>query len=228
MSASEAPTALRVENHPVSGRVLGIGEARPRFSWQVPGAPSGWRQTAYEVEITRGDAAERTVVETDAQLFVPWPGRPLASREVAGVRVRARDDDWSPWSKPVVVEAGLLVPGDWTARFVSPVAGAGLDDAAPLLRGTWQVPDGVVAARLYVTAQGLYEARINGVRVGDHELAPGWTSYQHRLRYQTFDVTDLLRAGANEAEVLLGNGWWRGHLTWSMRRALYGDRLALL
>jgi alpha-L-rhamnosidase len=228
MSASQAPTALRVENHPVEHRVLGVGDASPRLSWQVPGAPSGWRQTAYELEVTRDGAVEATAIESDVQLFVPWPGRPLASREHAGVRVRVRGADWSPWSEPVVVEAGLLDAGDWVARFVSPVAGGGLDDPAPLLRGEWQVPDDVVAARLYVTAHGLYEARINGERVGDHELAPGWTSYAHRLRYQTFDVTALVHAGENDVEALLGNGWWRGHLTWSMRRDSYGDRLALL
>jgi hypothetical protein len=58
--------------------------------------------------------------------------------------------------------------------------------------------------------------------------APGWTSYHHRLRYQTYDVTPLLREGENKLEVLLGNGWFRGHLAGGGRRALYGDRLALL
>lgn len=228
MSACQAPVALRVENHPVEGRVLGIGEARPRLSWQVPAADPDFRQTAYEVEVTRQGGPVSQVVETDEQLFVPWPGEPLASREQAAVRVRVRGDEWSPWSAPVVVEAGLLEPEAWSARFVGPVAGAGLDDPAPVLRGTWQVPDDVVSARLYVTAHGLYEARLNGRRVGDQELAPGWTSYAHRLRYQTYDVTDAVRPGPNDAEVLLGNGWWRGHLTWSMTRALYGERLALL
>jgi alpha-L-rhamnosidase len=228
MSASQAPAALRVENHPVQDRVLGIGEETPRLSWQVPSAPHGWRQGAYEVEVSRGGSTEGVVVEGDAQLFVPWPVAPLAPREQASVRVRVRGgDDWSPWSAPLVVERGLT-PADWRARFVGPAAGAGLEDAAPVLRGVWDLPEGVVTARLYVTAHGLYEARINGRRVGDHELAPGWTSYHHRLRYQTHDVTELLRAGGNDVEVLLGNGWWRGHLTWSMQRALYGDRLALL
>ena len=69
---------------------------------------------------------------------------------------------------------------------------------------------------------------MNGLRVGDHVLAPGWTSYTHRLRYQTYDVSALVREGANELEVLLGNGWFRGRLGWRERRALYGDRLALL
>ena len=83
-------------------------------------------------------------------------------------------------------------------------------------------------ARLYATAHGLYEATLNGHRVGDQVLAPGWTSYGHRLRYQTYDVTGLVREGGNDLEVLLGNGWYRGRLGWDGRHAHYGDRLALL
>ena len=66
-------------------------------------------------------------------------------------------------------------------------------------------------------------------RCGDHVLAPwGWTSYPHRLRYQAHDVTDLVRAGGNVLEVLLGNGWYRGRLGCRRRAGHYGDRLALL
>jgi alpha-L-rhamnosidase len=78
-------------------------------------------------------------------------------------------------------------------------------------------------------ALGVYDAQINGAPVGDHVLAPGWTSYDHRLRYQTFDVTGLLREGANALGVMLGDGWYRGRLGFgSGRRNIYGDRLALL
>lgn len=229
MLTSLAPAALRVENHPVEPHVLGIGEARPRLSWTVPGADPGWQQRAYEVEVTREGSTESFVVDSDAQLHVPWPDRGLASRDRAEVRVRVKGDNWSPWGETVVVEAGLLAEDDWVARFVGPVSGNGLDDPAPLLQGSWTLPDAeIVSARLYATAHGVYEATINGTRVGDHVLAPGWTSYHHRLRYQTYDVTELVRAGANQVSVVLGNGWWRGHLTWSMHRAMYGNRLALL
>src|SRR6185503_364691 len=88
---------------------------------------------------------------------------------------------------------------------------------------------GVAQARLYVTALGVYEAQLNGVVVGDHVLAPGWTSYTHRLRYQTFDVTESLHAGRNAMGVVLGDGWYRGRLGYGGgRRNIYGDRLALL
>ncbi|MEV0354894.1 family 78 glycoside hydrolase catalytic domain [Nocardia sp. NPDC050697] len=86
----------------------------------------------------------------------------------------------------------------------------------------------ITRARVYATAHGLFELELNGRRVGDHELAPGWTAYESRLRYHTFDVTGLLRSGANAIGVRLADGWWRGHLGWDGRSALYGSDLAAL
>jgi alpha-L-rhamnosidase len=228
MPHSQAPISLRVENHPVRPVVLGIGVGSPRLSWVVPAADQGWAQTAYEIEIARAGSVHTFEVPSAESVLVPWPDAPLASRESAAIRLRVRDDAWSGWSEPVVVEAGLLAGEDWSARFVSPVGIGGLDSPAPVLRGTWRIPADVVSARIYVTAHGVYELSLNGTKVGDELLAPGWTSYHHRLRYQTHDVTALLREGDNDVAALLGNGWWRGHLTWSMRQAVYGDRLALL
>ncbi|GID17897.1 alpha-L-rhamnosidase [Paractinoplanes abujensis] len=135
---------------------------------------------------------------------------------------------WSEWSEPATAEAGLLEPADWTARFVSPREIGAFGRPAPMLTGTFPLGSDVVKARLYITAHGLYEASLNGQRVGDEVLTPGWTAYQHRLRYQTYDVTDLVTAGENRLEVNLGNGWWRGYLGFRNQHSLYGDRLAAL
>ncbi|MEV4580475.1 family 78 glycoside hydrolase catalytic domain [Nonomuraea jabiensis] len=197
---------------------LGIGVARPRLSWIIETDSPGWRQTAYEVE-ARG---ERVRVESAESVLVPWPFAPLASRERVAVRVRLQGPDgWSPWSQESFVEAGLLEPEDWSARFAGPGEGS-------LLRGEFRARSGVRAARLYTTALGLYEAELNGQVVGDHVLAPGWTAYRHRLRYQTYDVTDLLREGANCLGATLADGWYRGRLGFEGKRALYGDQLAWL
>jgi alpha-L-rhamnosidase len=227
MPEPAAPTALRFEHLPADAPVLGIGTATPRISWLVPAAPSGYDQARYQIEITRGGAAEVFSVTSGDQVLVPWPGAPLVAREAAAVRVRVGDaDTWSDWSAPAVVEAGLLSPSDWTARFVSPPTAIG--DPAPIVSASIELPAGVTKARLYATAHGLYVARINGERVGDEQLAPGWTAYQHRLRYRTHDVTGLLRPGANRVEILLGNGWYRGRLGFQGRHAVYGDRIAAL
>ena len=131
------------------------------------------------------------------------------------------------WSRPATVEVGLLGSDDWTARFVSPRDNS-YGSPAPLLAGVADLPDGIVKARLYATAHGVYLPELNGERVGDEELAPGWTAYQYRLRYQTYDVTSLVRPGENRLEFLVGNGWYRGRLGFQDQKEVYGNRLAVL
>ncbi len=128
------------------------------------------------------------------------------------------------------MEAGLLSADDWSAvpigadRELDPA-----DDHPPVqLRREFEVGAGLVAARLYVTACGLYEAEINGRRVGDDVLTPGWTSYHHRLQYQTYDVTDHLTDGANVIGAFLADGWYRGSYAWNREPNRYGEQTALL
>jgi alpha-L-rhamnosidase len=215
---------------------LGIGTAQPRLSWIVSTTATGWRQAAYEIEAegTDGGLRGRTGrIESDQSVLVPWPFAPLQSREHLTVRVRVWGADGQPseWSGPYTVEAGLLQVDDWTAGFVTPDWDEDTTEPqpCPLLRHEFDVRAGVARARLYVTALGVYEAQLNGAVVGDHVLDPGWTSYNHRLRYQTFDVTGLLREGRNALGATLGDGWYRGRLGFGGgRRNIYGDRLALL
>ncbi|ROO87625.1 alpha-L-rhamnosidase [Actinocorallia herbida] len=202
---------------------LGIAEDRPRLSWQITDRRGG-RQAAYELAI--GDAFFH--VDSADSVLVPWPATPLASREAREVRVRVIDADGeiSDWSDPVSVERGL-VADDWAAALIEPAG----DERGPaaLLRRSF-VADGEIArARLYITAHGLYLAELNGERVGDDAFAPGWTSYRHRLRYQTYDVTAQVRAGENAIGVQVADGWWRGRLGFVPDlRDTYGGSLGLL
>nr|WP_237542095.1 alpha-L-rhamnosidase [Streptomyces sp. SID4936] len=94
----------------------------------------------------------------------------------------------------------------------------------PLLRHSFTAPAGA-RGRVHVSAHGLYELRLNGERVGDAELAPGWTDYRHRVQYQTYDVTALLREGENVLAATVADGWWSGFVGFEPRRsgAHYGS-----
>jgi alpha-L-rhamnosidase len=194
-------------------------------------AAAGLHQQAYEIELSDGTSTGR--VESARSVLVPWPGADLGSRERRGARVRVygRDGsagDWSPWAW---VETGLLDPSDWRAGAAAPPLeqSGSPDGPAVLLRRDFAVRAGVARARLYVTARGLYEIELNGGVVGDEVLAPGWTSYHHRLRYRTHDVTALLREGDNTIGAMLADGWYRGRIGFAGgRTGVYGDRTALI
>jgi len=224
------PGAPVVEHH---REPLGIGESQPRLSWTVA-APAGWRQAAYEVELSRDTGTSVVRVTSPDQVLVPWPGERLRSRERAGVRVRVADQPgtFGPWSPPTTVEAGLLDPADWAAV---PVGGQwpedpDSDDRRPaLVRREFRLEVEPVSARLYATAHGLYEVEINGRRVGADAMSPGWTVYPRRLRYYTYDVTSCLRAGQNAIGAWLGDGWYRGRLGWlGGFRNLFGSDLSFI
>ncbi|KUI58437.1 hypothetical protein VP1G_05695 [Cytospora mali] len=212
------PVDITFEHHPDG---FGIGTSTPRLSWRFPaGILSNWSQKSYRIDIRRQSpqasvretASESYQVDSDDSVLVPWPSYPLASREVATVRVLVSGDgDASStktafqWSERKTVEAGLLQASDWKANSVSG------------------------RARLYISALGLYRVYVNGHRVGDHEMAPGWTSYHHRLQYQTYDVKNLLKSGKNVIAVEVAEGWYAGRLLWmDGLRNLYGDTPAFV
>jgi len=213
---------------------LGIGERRPRISWKTTAHPH-WRQVAYEIEVATDERLDTSGrIESTGSVLVPWPAKPLSSRECAKARVRVWGTDEVPsvWSPPASVEAGLLAPSDWVAQ---PVGPSWSEDTAsdnrrpPLVRRAFAFAGPAIKARLYVSSHGLFEAEINGQRVGHDAMAPGWTVYQSRLRYFTYDVTDLIVEGENVIGAWLGDGWYRGRLGWNGGfRNIYGTDISLI
>lgn len=212
---------------------LGIAEREPRVSWRFDGIVSDWRQSSYDIEIARnGDAAKQFSVESSNSLYVPWPDTPLSEAERAEVRVRSHGSEAdTPWSDWVSVETGLTDTWGQVDPITTIDKQQTSEDKRPIyFRKEFEVPQNLKSARLYITALGIYEAQINGKRVGDHVLAPGWQSYKHRHVYDTYDVTDLLTD--NDKAVIgavVGEGWFSGRLGWhGGNRNLYGDTLGLL
>jgi len=221
------------EQHPTG---LGIGFPEPRISWRfdaTEGTATNWQQTAYEIEVARGDNTQSYTVKSAESALAPWPSQPLQSREVAKARVRAyggprnAPTDWSAWG---TVEAGLLDRKDWNARAITTPVKQKEGPLRPVrFRKTFTLSSGAVSrARLYITSLGVFQAYINGEPVGDHCMAPGWTSYHNRLNYEVFDVASLLRDGENTIAVEVSEGWWATRLGFhGGRRFIYGDELAL-
>jgi alpha-L-rhamnosidase len=218
---------------------IGIDEPAPRMSWMLHAERRGTMQSAYEIRVaTRPEALASAPlwssgrVASHQSVNVPYAGPTLRPRTRYHWQVRVWDDrgEASPWSAPAFWETGLLSPAAWTAKWISPALPTDTtrSNPAPMLRTEFTLDGPVASARAYVTAHGLYEMEIDGRRVGDEVLAPGWTSYDERLLYQTYDVTSLVHAGRNAVGVTLGDGWYRGRLAWEKRRNTYGTSLALL
>ena len=189
-----AAHGLRVEH---LHDALGIRTPAPRLSWRLPDGAR--EQLAYR--ITADTGWDSGWVDSPQQLLVPYAGPPLVSSQRVGWQVQVRTDlGESPSSQTGRFETGLLWSEDWQASWVEPglmPGGVKGERPAALLRAEFDLARPVVAARLHATAQGLYEAFLNGERVGDAELTPGFTQYNGRLQVQTFDVTSLVRMGRN-------------------------------
>lgn len=224
MTMPSPPTHLRVEHLDLEVPLLGLGVRRPRLSWRLPAGVD--RQRAYALEI---DGQPSAAVESDQSVLVAWPGAALSSRQRVEWRIKVWADDGaeSEWSAPASFETGLLEPSDWHARWIEPVEGDGAR-SAHVLRHTFRRDGTVRGARLYATAHGVYETFLNGARVGDVELAPGYTSYPTTLHVQVYDVGGLLRPGENTWEVVLSDGWWRGRTGFFQGTDGFGSTLGFL
>jgi alpha-L-rhamnosidase len=120
-----------------------------------------------------------------------------------------------------LVAGALSVSGNTDAVFVN------APSSLPLLRGRFTARDGLVSARVYASALGLYEVSVNGGKAGDQFLAPGWTAYEKRIQAQTYDITSLVQPGLNVLGAALGDGWYRGKIGLGWPR-VYGDQLAFV
>ena len=202
---------------------LGIDVKHPRLMWNCEG---GIRQTAYQIVTDDWDSGKME----SASMQAVYP-KELRSRERVNWKIRLWDENDQPgeWSQSFF-EIGLLEPSDWTAKWITGNYTPSKKERYPVdcFRKTFTVRKSGVTARLYITACGLYEAKLNGVKIGDFCFAPGYTDYRKRVQYQTYDVTEMLLDGENELSVQLGDGWYRGSCgAWGLTNQ-YGVETKLL
>lgn len=215
---------------------LGIDEQKPRFSWQMKDSRKGARQSAYHIAVRKGDALvwDSGVVKSGDSIQMEYAGKKLLPRTEYSWQVCIADQEggWSEWSEVAWFETGLMNTKTWSARWIEAVREeTGSMHPSAYLRKEFALESNpIVRARLYATALGVYEARINGCRVGDAYFAPGWTKYEKRVQYQAYDVTAMVKAGANAIGVVLGDGWYTGTIggAWVHgSEARYGERTRL-
>lgn len=199
----------------------------------------------------QGDLWDSGKVESSESIQVVYAGKPLTSRMRCFWKVMVWDARGRPsaWSAPALWSMGLLSSKEWKAKWIgsdtdadwmprriyyplSLVRGLFMKDGkvylpAPYLRKSFRVEKPIKRAVVYASALGLYELHLNGSRVGRDYFTPGWTDYNKRIYYQTYDVTGLVGSGDNVIGAILADGWYAGNVGWSGQRH-YGSRLRLL
>lgn len=228
LAGAEARAAAVVQNLRCEYREnpLGIDTPQPRLSWQLTSDHRAEFQTGYQIfvassaaRLARGDTDlwDSGKVASGESVHVVYAGKPLRSGQRVFWKVRVWDaaGKASRFSEPAWFEMALLSPDDWKAQWIQrksagPIPEAQMfdDHPVPLFRKEFALDKKITLARAYVSGLGYYELRLNGEKVGDHVLDPGWTSYAKRVLYSTYDVTAQLKHGKNAVGVMLGNGWF--------------------
>jgi alpha-L-rhamnosidase len=208
----------------------------PQIGWIIESDKKNVRQKSYQIQVA-GDEDFNEILYDSKEVFsdqsnhVLLPELKLSSCTRYYYRVRLSDCDGerSEFSKTDFFETAFLKEDDWKAKFITAdtAEDAQLSDAR-LFRTTFEIQKPIKSARAYVTALGLYEFYLNGKKVTDAVLTPGWTEYNSRVLYQTYDVTELIKTGENVAGAHVGAGWYKGSMGYIRIRNIYGDRTAFL
>src|ERR1035437_2285037 len=194
---------------------MGIDVPDPRLFWTVESKGRSQRQSAYHILVAlspdllakdNGDLWDTGKVVSDETAHIHYVGKELKSSQSAfwKVRVWPENDHPAMWSAAATWTMGLLRQNDWQAKWIcAPGATETL-----LLRKEFEVRPGLVRAIAHVSGLGQYEMTLNGAKVGDDLLSPGWTDYNDTVLYETKDVTALLYQGRNAIGLMLGNGMY--------------------
>lgn len=216
---------------------LGLDVEKPRLSWKIQSDRRGTAQLAYHLQVCLKGDFENPVWDTgytgsEQSLHIVYGGPELQSATRYYYRVKIWDNfsRESEWSDIVWWETAFFENSEWKAKWITPDPQE-LDPASEpsfLLRKEFELKDGIESARIYATGVGLYELYLNGERVGEELLTPGWTSYRKRIQYQTYDVTSFLKERSNAIGVMLADGWYKGDLSWEVKRNIYGHQRGIL
>jgi alpha-L-rhamnosidase len=206
---------------------INVFTSKPRFSWKILTDKTNLLQSAYSIEVAE-DPIFSSILWKSGQVnsceshLIAYEGTYLSSISRYFWRVKIWDNccpldsldnggslgEESPLSETAFFETTMLSSDEWQAVFISAEdRNAGKSSAAFLLRKEFTGSGKIKRARLFSSAKGIYIAYVNGKKAGDEVLSPGWTEYEHRLLFQTYDVTSLIKNGSNALGFMVGPGW---------------------
>jgi hypothetical protein len=214
-SASLAPIDLRCD---YAINPLGVDSPNPWLFWKLESDKPNQKQTAYEIIVAssekdlahdHGDLWASGKMNSDETIQIPYAGQKLTSWQQAFWKVRVWDTQGklSAWSKPANWTMGVLQDSDW--RPAQWIGATDTNIPSLLLRHEFSVKSGLKRALINICGLGEYELTLNGKKVGDDFLSPGWSKYDKTCLYDTRDITAQLKAGKNAVGIELGNGMYQ-------------------
>ncbi len=220
MPALAAAAGLRVDQLRCEYRrnPLGIDSQQPRLSWTLVSARRGGRQSGYRILVSssrkladavQGDLWDSGEIQSQ-DLTSTYGGKALVSSRQYFWRVRVWNQEGAPseWSESATWTMGLMTHAEWKGKWIAQPGHGSLADPPPVFRRGFALAKPARRAMLHISGLGQYEAYLNGRRVGDSLIDPGWTDFRKTVLYSTYDVKSLLREGPNAIGIMLGNGFF--------------------
>ena len=217
---------------------LGLNVLHPRLTWQIESDEVNVIQTAYEIRVAKsedmtgqknklvwssGKVNSAQSVSVECNGFQPES----KTRYYWQVRIWDTNGKATSWSEAAWWETALMDSSLWKANWITAPEKVAGDHRPVYFRKEFSCEKNVVSARLYISSHGLYQVFINGKKVTTDLFTPGWTSYNKRIQYQTYDITRLLKH-ENAVGAIVGDGWYRGNIGGKVKRNYYGDQSALI
>lgn len=214
---------VEYQNNPI-----GIDVKTPAFSWKIESSNKNVMQKSYHIEVYSANEKvwDSGKVISEQSLYVEYCGLELLPQTVYSVCLEVEDSSGESAKAECLFETGLFTYKNFDADWITHPYEDDEKACAVFLKN-FEISKRVSRARIYISALGIYEAHINGRRIGEAYFAPGWTSYQERLQYQTYDITDMIKSD-NQIRITVGNGWFKGTLGFYEQGNHYGTRTAVI
>ena len=219
-------------------RPLGLDTKNPDFSWIIKSDEHNLSQTHYQIFVATDKVfSKRSLVwdsgktNSSASVYVKYKGKPLeyATKYYWTVKVWTNQSSSPKQSSISEWTTGLMNDKQWKSDWIGVKDEDNRNPKSPYFTNDFRIGNKIVSANLFITSRGIYEAHLNGKRVGKSYLTPGWTSYNNRIQYQAYDVQNMLSPGDNRLGVILADGWFRNFRPNSGKRKTdYGDELSFI